>query len=154
MRRARTAAVVAGAVLATGITARAVAAPPAPSNQTLRFTTTVTQASGLNAQGVPGGLGRRGTLHAALHTRADSQGPAVGAVELELQVTSTTYPSTILQLGTIQLPVGTIAVQGVQAENQSVDQLAVVGGTGRYTDAGGTVRIDSDGTVVVHLTNR
>lgn len=99
----------------------------------------------------PGGLGERGTLHAALRSPHQPKGPVIGAVELELQVTSTTYPSTILQLGTVQLPKGTLAVQGVQAENQQTGQLAVTGGTGSYLGAAGTVAVGGDGSVTIKL---
>ncbi|HEY0934459.1 MAG TPA: hypothetical protein VGD91_12025 [Trebonia sp.] len=152
MSRAWTLAAIAAVAIGAGLTAQAASAsasPPSPA-KTWHLEATVDQSSGLNNQGVPGGLGKRGTLHAALRAK-HPRGPVVGAVELELEVTSTTYPSTILQLGTIQLHGGTLAVQGVQAENQQTAELAVTGGTGSYTGAAGTVQVGGDGSVTINL---
>ncbi|WP_375491386.1 hypothetical protein [uncultured Jatrophihabitans sp.] len=95
-----------------------------------------------------------GTLHARLRDAGHPRGAVVGGVELELQTTSTDYPSTILESGTIQLPQGVLAVQGVQSEDTPSAPLAITGATGRYLTHQGTVTIGDDGTLTIRLTRR
>jgi hypothetical protein len=147
-------ALVAAATIGGVLAGASVAAPATHTGSTaLKFVGQVTETSGLNSQGVPSGLGKYGTVHLALHDSKRPQGPTVGSLSAELVVTSVAYPSTILQVGTLVLARGSIAVEGLQAENQNSAQLAITGGTGAFTDSSGTVRIVGS-AVAVSLEHR
>jgi hypothetical protein len=86
--------------------------------------------------------GRSGDATAAQWIVRDRYGNAIGDMLIDCRwVTS----GLRLCVGQLALPLGTLAVLGA-SRTQFVGQLAVVGGTGRYVDADGTMLFKAVGT--------
>lgn len=93
--------------------------------------------------------GRAGDAESALWIVRDRHGQAIGDLLIECRWVTAGLR---LCVGQLALPLGAIAVVGA-SRTRFIGQLAIVGGTGRYIDAGGTMlfRQVSAGTYVLSL---